>query len=470
MAEQILLITNKNTEITGINTIKKSYTDVRPADCGSTDVVVIDHEHVGSSLEMVRKVRSANDPSQYLSVIVLMVSNGQNLPRVLSGGVDAVIHASDASAKIKNEILPMAENIKQRIESLRTGTDGGDTSVPFKLLRHLYSRQSGATPAMTISSKAGFVYPQLDMYLDKQDTSVIKVLGILEDQGMLTSQFVDKMYACSHCGSAFMNFQEACGHCGSTDLEIDDLIHHFRCAYVAPRGDFTEQGGGMTCPKCKHSLKEIGVDYDKPSEVYICRSCGHTSQEVDTMTTCYNCLTKNPPENLDHHVVKKFALTALGDNAARFGMEAMFMQVLEQNLEIVPMNVFKKLLLVESERIKRYGRSTTSLMYLQIANLNDIYAESSIKAKEIFGEFSEIMRSVLRTSDIITGLNESSFLVLLIETPLSGAESTVARIKERVESLISNNFKVAPDVVLHAVEVSADTEPDSIIDKAVSGN
>ena len=52
----------------------------------------------------------------------------------------------------------------------------------------------------------------------------------------------------------------------------------------------------------------IGVDYDKPSLVYTCNSCGHHSQESVMQASCFNCRTVQPVDALIERKIYNYEL------------------------------------------------------------------------------------------------------------------------------------------------------------------
>jgi GGDEF domain-containing protein len=209
------------------------------------------------------------------------------------------------------------------------------------------------------------------------------------------------------------------------------------------------------------------VDYDKPSSVYLCQDCGHTTQEPETATLCYRCGTASVPEHLGVQTVKSYTLTGLGENAAMHGLDNLFRAILESELDLLPLNVFKRFLDVEIERTKRYLLSHSSLVMLHVQDMDRIYMEAGPRAKEIFGEFGRILRAALRPSDVITAFNDSLFLVLATETPADGAAGMAARVTERLDALMRSNFTRSARITSGHVELTEQADADGLMDQLV---
>jgi GGDEF domain-containing protein len=408
-------------------------------------------------------IRQSSLPRVYLLPVFLAASEDAELSTLLAAGADAVLPLDAGTASINPGVLDLVDAILARMQQIPQLDQGRDTNLAFKAVRLLYVRGLSAVPERTAEDPQGFAYPPLEPLVDKPDGTIQRLLAFLEGQGLVRGTFTDRIYRCGRCRSAFLSVREACAHCQSFQLDVDDLIHHFRCAHVAPAHDFVSPDG-LSCPKCNRPLRHIGVDYDKPSQVYQCLDCGRTAQDVDTLATCYRCGHTASPDAHEVVIVKRYALTALADSAARYGMESLFRQILESELEILPISVFKRLVQLEIERIGRYGRSQSTVGVLQIANLAEIYLDAGGRAREVLAELAAILRSVLRTTDVITTLNEMLFLILFVETPPDGAERALERIGSRVAELVSTNLQREAQSAFRAAPIRGGQTADQVVD------
>lgn len=99
------------------------------------------------------------------------------------------------------------------------------------------------------------------------------------------TRFIHKIHVCPSCHRSRLLFFECCPKCGSSNLKEEPVIHHFRCANVSPESSYAWDGE-LRCPKCKHFLRHIGVDYDKPSSVYTCGECGDSFMYPNMSVLC----------------------------------------------------------------------------------------------------------------------------------------------------------------------------------------
>jgi GGDEF domain-containing protein len=408
-------------------------------------------------------LRRHSVPSSYLKPLILILSRHRPADHILQRA-DAHLSFQDINSFAYGNLRDVMDAINRRILSLPDYDHVPDTHIGFKMIRYLYVRSKILSPVMTAESRFGFLYPEVETFLPQADESIFQVLDFLESQSLLTGRFHDRGHFCNRCHSAFINFRETCPHCKSADLAVQDLIHHFRCAYVGEEEEF-RRGENLVCPKCEKILRHIGVDYDKPSNVHSCHSCGQTTQEPEVDTACFFCGKKGPPEDLVLKVIKSYSLTALGENAAIFGLENLFRNIIEKELPIPPYESFKLMLTIEIERIKRYHKSESTLCLFQIADLEKIYLRLGSKAGEIFGELCRIIKAVLRSSDIITSLTDSTFLAVMIETPVKGAEMALSRLKQSVNKLLEANFNMHAEVRSAILPVQPAESADELIRK-----
>lgn len=127
-------------------------------------------------------------------------------------------------------------------------------------------------------------------------------------------RFIEKIHLCPHCNRSHLLFLETCPKCGSSDIKQEDVIHHFRCANVAPESAY-EWDGELKCPKCKRKLLHIGVDYDKPSAVFTCNQCGENFMYATMRVHCATCRRDSTPDRLTPLDVEEYEFTPDGIRA-----------------------------------------------------------------------------------------------------------------------------------------------------------
>lgn len=128
------------------------------------------------------------------------------------------------------------------------------------------------------------------------------------------TRFIEKLYVCPSCNNTHLLFFESCPKCGSSNIKEEPVIHHFRCANVSPESTY-QWDGEFRCPKCKHLVRHIGVDYDKPSSIYTCFQCDNSFMYPDMRVLCTEEQRTWSPDQLRSVDVEEFEFTAEGIKA-----------------------------------------------------------------------------------------------------------------------------------------------------------
>jgi len=178
------------------------------------------------------------------------------------------------------------------------------------------------------------------------------------------------------------------------------------------------------------------------------------------MVACYNCGRSTEPENQIVKVIQSYSVSAIGLNAAEYGLEALFTNILDSELRLYSINAFHDFFHVEAARIRRYKISSSSLAMIQFRDIDQLYIKLGGRAQEVFAELSAIFKSVLRQSDIITARNESIFFVIMTETKKQEAYRAIERLQEDVVALFKNNLDFSPRLVIsiEAIDEQMDLE------------
>lgn len=414
------------------------------------------------------QLRRHLSPRVYLRPVIFLMES-MDMPAEIHKAADGHVSTMSVDAGIIEDWVSKVEHINHWINHLANVDSAQDSNIAFKVLRIITSRNNELKPVTTIRRNSGYVYPVLEPLFAKRDTGVIETLSFLESQHLLTAGFVSKAHFCSHCGSAFLNFKESCTHCSSDDLSTDELVHHFKCAYTAEMSEF-KHGDKLRCPKCERELRHIGVDYDKPSMVYHCNQCSHTFQDPKIVTECYNCGRSAEPENQEIKIIQSYTASAIGLNAAEYGLEALFTNLLDAELRLYSSKAFSDFFHVEAARIKRYKISSSSLAMIQFRDLDQLYIKLGSRAQEVFAELSVIFKTVLRQSDVITARNESIFFVIMTETGKEHARRAIERLKEGVVALFKNNLDFTPELVVGIEEINEQLELEKTLESFLENN
>ena len=88
---------------------------------------------------------------------------------------------------------------------------------------------------------------------------------------------------CPKC-SGQLKVRHGCKNCGNANVEQDNLLHHYVCAYVGQSSDF---GTPPICPKCRKSVTP--ADFEQLKGPFACNKCGWQDAEMEFVATCAKC-------------------------------------------------------------------------------------------------------------------------------------------------------------------------------------
>lgn len=340
--------------------------------------------------------------------------------------------------------IRLRKAILRAIDSIKKETQSGSTEniLLKKTLQLAHTRNREIKPIPNRSSKIGYTYPLLSINLDyENEHTALDILESAEKESLLTGEFVDYIYSCNNCYNSLLHFIESCPKCQSTFLEIEELVHHFSCAYVGPVSDFTKEDSNeiMECPKCKRILKHIGVDYDKPSVMYSCRKCDHEFQDPHIKAKCHDCGADTRVERLVKRQLKKYKLTKLGRDAAA-GKYSIDLKGFDELNDIINKDYFLRLVENEIGR-KKVANFESTVASLQFSNLTDLYQGLGERGqKELIIELFGHVNKELQSSDAVIFGDRITMLFLFTEQKTEGSQKMLDSISERVIELIKDNF------------------------------
>jgi len=404
---------------------------------------VLDGDDKDKALEMLREIRSHADTHIYLKPVVLGTGSAQK-DVILSAAVDMVSHSDEMGFPVNAEQEVIVNSIRAaKVIQQKAAATLGSQQMSLRILRFMATRRHvEQVPITTPASLTGYNHPMLEMFFPIVDASIWNMLELLQKQHLIEGRFISRTYHCIHCECAFLNFMEVCPDCGSPNIESDDLIHHFRCGYAAAMHEF-KHGDTLVCPKCDLGLKQIGVDYDKPSLTFKCHECQYVFEEPVPTTVCYNCGRRTNPEDQTQRTVYAYNITALGSNIALFGQEQLFTKLLKENLELIGNDGFQRLVAVETARIERYKISRSCVLFLDIKGLADALVQLGDRGVEFYKDLANAFVAELRSSDIMTIVGRSVANVLLTETDVDSANIVLERLIRHVDRTFNEALSVS---------------------------
>jgi diguanylate cyclase (GGDEF)-like protein len=325
------------------------------------------------------------------------------------------------------------------------------------LLQHLVKTGLDALkPQPHLDSSYGFAYPEACAVFGTAPGEEIALLEQLADMGCLDRQFFDKIRLCGACQHYALNFREICASCDSANIVLEDILHHFRCGYTAPEAEFKD-GIRYTCPKCKHQLRHIGVDYERPSTSNFCTACGNVFPDPKVSCQCLKCGHAFGVERALLRTLNIYHLTPQGTLVASEGNLNRIRKslgIIDATLGIYTLAFFQARVEQELAGVRRYKRNL-SLLLIGIDNLSDFQsAQGQIATAAKFQDFINLIREELRDSDVIALYEEHVLAALLPDTPLTGAIIAGDRIRKSFLKLNSSQHETPMTVSGGIVTVS----------------
>jgi len=401
------------------------------------DAVIINGKDEAFIRQVVRRIRAHSLPDIYLKPVFLL--KGVNIVDPLVNElVDGSLYSYEQVPFIKSEI----ENLLTRNKQIQfTRSISFEAQLIMKVISYMYSRnKKNLDPIPYVFSDINYSYPCLSVNFNhREEYAIFEILEQAEYDGIFTSDYVDRVYLCSQCSNGRMSYREVCPKCGSSHSKTDDIIHHFPGGYVGPMADFkNELDDELDCPKCNKRLRHIGVDYDKPSVLHECVNCAHKFQDYHVKAKCLSCLYDNSVEQLKSQEIKKYTLTQKGTHAALNGYISTSKDI-EEIIGTVKFDTFKTMLKYEIERLKQTDGSS-NICAIHINNPNAIYSSIGSDAQRaMLKDVVRIIRSNIRTSDVISFQDSGTIVLSMYEIP----EKIAKRILEEIISILERLMKTA---------------------------
>lgn len=403
------------------------------------DAVIINGKDESFIRQVVRRIRAHDKSFVYLTPVFLLKSVSIIDP-LINQLVDGSLYSLEQVPYIKSEV----EKILVKIQELNfTNSISFEAQLIVKMISFLYTRDKKVLePFPYVFSGVNYTYPCLSVNFNHTDEyQIFDVLEQAEYDGIFTSEFEDLVYLCTQCSNGHLSYREVCPKCNSSNSETDDIIHHFPCGYVGPKVDFkNEIDDELDCPKCNKRLRHIGVDYDKPSVIHECLNCNHKFQNYFVKAKCLTCSKDNSVEVLKSKTVKKYTLTQKGRHAALNGYVSTSKDI-EDIIGTVKFDTFKTMLKYEIERLKQTD-GDSNICAIHINNSNRIYSAIGSEAqKAMLKDVVAVIRSNIRSADVISFQDSSTIILSMYEIPEKIAKRILAEIVTILKRLMKTAFK-----------------------------
>lgn len=95
----------------------------------------------------------------------------------------------------------------------------------------------------------------------------------------------------------------------------------------------------------------------------------------------------------------------------------------------------------EIQRVKRYP-SFVSLLSLDLSHVSSVEElENFERLENFYSALRELIKRLVRETDLISNIYDGKLAILLIETPLQGARVLRERLKKSIKYFLCNNTK-----------------------------
>lgn len=280
------------------------------------DAVIIEYQGK-KTYRILKLIRSHHQP--FISLIpVIIYHTGSEVSRDDNQIPNSVRIASDYIIYDLAEISDAFQTLKHILNiNERFITNPLSKNIELvNILRFIVSRHHFHNKLdLQINSKSiiGYEYPIVEFQYKENDyAAVFQILEKGVELELLTATYKDTIHLCPSCFSGFHNIKEVCPSCSSGDLDSETTIHHYVCANISPMSEYITSSGSLLCPQCDRYLKNIGIDYDKPSYIYHCNACSYQFQDPKMDSFCFNCGETSNVENLKQIKVSDYEITKKG--------------------------------------------------------------------------------------------------------------------------------------------------------------
>ena len=416
------------------------------------DGIIIECTRSTFTRNAVWGIRSYFEHDVYLSSLFL-----RRTTKVVDAALRLMTDGYIPSHESMVEILSITNTIQENRAKIKLPAMADiDTQV---ILGHLaYNVTRGLQtirPIVDRSCGMGYFYPIISAIEanGRIRSSVVTLLDEAEKLGYLKGRMLQSTYVCGSCEDAFLQFREVCPSCLSSDIVTEEVVHHFRCAHVAPLSDFRREVEGaqtLECPKCNHELKHIGVDFDKPSSMHRCRSCSKDFQNYHVYARCTTCDHDQNVEHLVKRDVKEYDMTDKAVASLQRGLSSVNLDGGDEVIpETMPWSLFLQALIFEAER----PGAGSHLVILKIEDYAGLIKQIGIKNQHrLVTELVQIIKASQESRDI-RAVQLPYIYFSLLHTNLKDAENIAQRTVFLLNHLLKDNLSIKH--ALLTTEVSA---------------
>lgn len=370
-----------------------------------------------SALEALEQVYRENPYFSEIPCVVCASDNTESFfSRAIARGFKLVIHKPYNRRTLFGQIKKLLVDEKQLDESYFSGAEETLITEREKIdyLKYLLSQDIRTlNPKHNSNVDVGYYYPQLTDFFAIAPGEGFDILESFMTDNVFKRNLVDKVNLCPKCSNYQINFREVCPQCKSLHIHQEEVLHHFACGYVGPASDFK----GMKCPKCGEQLRHIGLDYEKPTETFVCQDCSYIFTESKVEFNCFNCDYVGDAEKVIITKIYSYTLTPKAVKAVEFNSLTTFefKHVIKMDrLNCFNMDFFNFLFSREYAEAKDYG---DNLALIVIALL------PSKRTQMIREELVNYIPTLGTAYEAVTSPSDNNIAILVTRKKLEEIES-----------------------------------------------
>lgn len=411
-----------------------------------TDAFVIDAQHISFARTTLKEIRSHSQRKISLSPVFLLNPRETNDPYIRNLN-DGIIFSTNKLAEVNTKIAL----IHARIEQLSSSAPlSFNEQILKRTIDYLYTRNIDTIiPHTDYLSSIGYTWPELSVHFElPEESKILEVLDFAKMNGLFTENFVDKIHVCNGCHSGFLHLHEVCPGCNSRNIEMEDLVHHFPCAYVGPFSDFQKTDPDeWNCPKCNKKLKHIGIDHDKPSVICHCNACNKKFQDAFVVATCLYCKKQTEMEYLVARNICNYSITKKGKHLAT-SRTFIFNEAQPIIDGISSFEFYQAFLSNQQSKLKNLIKTNSTIVLLRLDKMKEMYNRvgESYQEQIILGIIG-VVREQVRSSDLVSVENPFCIHICLNDYERQEIASLNGKLMQRLKMLLRDNFNL-PDFEL----------------------
>ena len=299
----------------------------------------------------------------------------------------------------------------------------GETATKLELLRRLHATHAGRIePVLEPVARLGHAFPDVEALFGLPPGEGFDVLEDLADLGLVQRELHNRVHACPRCRRCQVNFREQCPSCDALEIRIEPLVHHFRCGYTGLESEY-QQGLDLHCPKCRRQLFQLGQDFDRPHETYLCDECQYFFEEPLLSGQCFACAHVFHASEAEIVRIFCYRPTPLSIRAVEqnrlVGLEVDTLLV-DTELRVATRDFLEFEITRELDRTNRY-RTPFSLAILGLQAEGRMFPIFRDWGEDNLRTLCHLLSSSLRTLDMVSRLGPFRLAILMPQTPASGA-------------------------------------------------